>query len=278
MTEDYRESIPRKVRKTDLKAQVEEELLRFIKHMDLSVNSKLPREEELARMLGVSRITLRSVLDDLAGKGMIFRRHGRGTFVNSSFFEMKASFNPVMHFADMIRNSGYEPRVEMIRHQIVRADRDVAGRLGMEEGAQALVCDKIFYADQQICAVTRDYIPLSYLRGVDMGELDRYVNSVFYFMYKASGKKLEWDKVELNAVYSRDVEFLDSLLKTAGIPPKAFLLLKGVNFDEDGTPAVYTWEYVDTNILKYSQIRKRILHYDRMDEDEGSRISNIKTD
>ena len=41
MTEDYRESIPRKVRKTDLKAQVEEELLRFIKHMDLSVNSKM---------------------------------------------------------------------------------------------------------------------------------------------------------------------------------------------------------------------------------------------
>ena len=57
MTEDYRESIPRKVRKTDLKAQVEEELLRFIKHMDLSVNSKLPREEELARMLGVVTIS-----------------------------------------------------------------------------------------------------------------------------------------------------------------------------------------------------------------------------
>lgn len=52
----------RRVRKTDLKVQVEEELLRFIKQMDLAVNSKLPREEELARMLGVSRITLRSVL------------------------------------------------------------------------------------------------------------------------------------------------------------------------------------------------------------------------
>ena len=79
-----------------------------------------------------------------------------------------------------------------------------------------------------------------------MGELDRYVNSVFYFMYKASGRKLEWDKVELNAVYSRDEELLDSLLKAAGLPSKAFLLLKGVNFDEDGTAAVYTWEYVDT--------------------------------
>ena len=80
-------------------------------------------------------------------------------------------------------------------------------------------------------------------------------------MYRASRKKLEWEKVELNAVYSKDVELLDRLLGEAGIPPKAFLLLKGVNFDEDSTPAVYTWEYVDTNILKYSQIRKSILHY-----------------
>lgn len=260
--ENIKESVPRRVRKTDLKSQVEEELLRYIKQMDLAVNRKLPREEELARMLGVSRITLRSVLDDLAGKGMIFRRHGKGTFVNSSFFEMKASFNPVMHFADMIRNSGYEPRVEMIGHRIVKANRDVAERLEIEEGSEALECDKIFYADRQICAVTRDYIPLTYLNGVDMAVLDQYVDSVFYFMYKASGKKLEWDKVELNAVYSKDDELLDRLLKSAGILPKAFLLLKGVNYDEDGTPAVYTWEYVDTEILKYSQIRKRILHYE----------------
>lgn len=262
MVNENKEPAPRRIQKTDLKVQVETELLHFIKQMDLSVSTKLPREEELSRMLGVSRITLRSVLDDLSAKGMIFRRHGKGTFVNGSFFEMKASFNPVMHFADMIRNSGYEPRVEMINYRIAKADSEVAEHLDIQEGADALVCDKIFYADKQICAVTRDYIPLSYLNGVDMEQLDQYVNSVFYFMYKASGKKLEWDKVELNAVYSRDVELLDGLLKSVGIPPKAFLLLKGVNYDEDGTAAVYTWEYVDTTILKYSQIRKRILNYE----------------
>lgn len=262
MSDENREPKPRRIRKTDLKAQVEEELLHFIKQMDLSVNNKLPREEELSGMLGVSRITLRSVLDDLAAKGMIFRRHGRGTFVNNSFFEMKVSFNPVMHFADMITNSGYTPRVEMIDHQIIKADRDVAGNLDLQEGEPVLICDKIFYADKQICAVTRDYIPLNYLNGIDMAELENYVNSVFYFMYKASGKKLEWDKVELNSVYSRDVELLDGLLERFRIPPKAFLLLKGVNYDEDGTAAVFTWEYVDTTILKYSQIRKRLLRYE----------------
>lgn len=261
MREDSRDSIPRRVRKTDLKSEVEGELLRFIKHLDLAVNSKLPREEELARMMGVSRITLRSVLDDLAAKGMIFRRHGKGTFVNSSFFEMKASFNPVMHFGDMIRNSGYEPRVEMINRRIIKADRDMAANLGIEEHADILESDKVFYADQQICALTCDFMPLSYLGGVDPAGLDLY-DSVFYFLYQSGGKKISWDKVELNAVYSRDVELLDRLLEGAGIHPKAFLLLKGINHDEDETPAVYTLEYVDTSILKYSQIRKRILNYE----------------
>lgn len=264
MTEESKGPKPRRIQKTDLKTQVEMELLHFIKQMDLSVNNKLPREEELSRMLGVSRITLRSVLDDLSAKGMIFRRHGRGTFINSSFFEMKASFNPVMHFVDMITNSGYKPRVEMIDHGIIKADRDVANRLEITEGSLVLICDKIFYADKQICAVTRDYIPYSYLNGVDMKELDNFVNSVFYFMFKSTGKKLEWDKVELNAVYSRDVELLNGLLERFGIPPKAFLLLKGINYDEDGMAAVYAWEYVDTNILKYSQIRKRLLHYEEI--------------
>jgi len=140
----------------------------------------------------------------------------------------------------------------------------VANHLEMAEGGLVLICDKIFYADKQICAVTRDYIPFSYLNGVDMAELDNFVDSVFYFMYKTTGKKLEWDKVELNAVYSKDVELLNGLLERSGIPPKAFLLLKGMNYDEDGTAAVYAWEYVDTTILKYSQIRKRLLHYEEI--------------
>lgn len=264
MAEDKKGPMPVRVQKTDLKSQVEESLIGFIKQMNLEANTKLPREEELSRMLGVSRITLRSVLDELASKGMIFRRHGKGTFVNRSFFEMKVSLNPVMHFSDMITNSGYKPRTELLDYRIVKANRDVAVNLEIEEEEDCLRCDKIFFADRQICAVTRDFIPMTYLKEGRISDVEKYVDSVFYFMYKAGGKKLEWDKVELNAVYSRDVELLDRLLKGYKIGPKPFLLLKGVNYDEDGTAAVYTFEYVDTEILKYSQIRKRILHYQEL--------------
>lgn len=264
MEQDRREPVPRKVQKTDLKLQVEKELVHLIKQMDLSVNTKLPREEELAKMLGVSRITLRSVLDELSSKGMIFRIHGKGTFVNSSFFEMKASLNPVMHFSDMIANSGYTPRVELLHYEVIPATADIAAHLDMQEGEKTLLCDKIFFADTQICAVTRDFIPLSYLNDADLNGLETYVNSVFYFMYKASGKKLCWDRVELDAVYSKDVELLDRLLTKYDISSRAFLLLKGVSYDEENTAAAYTWEYIDTTVLKFNQIRKRILHYEQI--------------
>lgn len=257
-------SIPRKIQKIDLKAQVEEELIRYIKQMELGVSTKLPREEELSKMLGVSRITLRSVLDELASKGMIFRRHGKGTFVNRGYFEMKVSFNPVMHFSDMITNSGYTPRTELLDYKIVSACKDTAEQLEIKEGADVLRCDKIFYADKQICAVTRDFISLSYLGEAPVENLEKDIDSIFYFMYKETGKKLVLDKVELNAVYSRDVELLDRILEKRGIPPKAFLCLKGVNYDEDERAAVQTWEFVDTTILKYTQFRKRILHYEHI--------------
>ena len=69
----------KKVKKLDLKQTVKDMLLDHISQMDLSVETKLPREEELALMFGVSRITIRSVLDDLANEGIITRKHGKVT-------------------------------------------------------------------------------------------------------------------------------------------------------------------------------------------------------
>lgn len=47
---------------------------------DLRPGGALPSERALAEHLGVSRMTLRRVLEDLAREGLLVRRHGRGTF------------------------------------------------------------------------------------------------------------------------------------------------------------------------------------------------------
>ena len=63
-----------KLRVRSLSDQAKEAILQYIEEMDLKADNKLPREEALAEMLGVSRITIRQALNDLAAEGIIFRR------------------------------------------------------------------------------------------------------------------------------------------------------------------------------------------------------------
>jgi len=48
---------------------------------ELAENGRLLPERALAQRLSVSRAQLRGILDDLARDGLVFRRHGQGTFL-----------------------------------------------------------------------------------------------------------------------------------------------------------------------------------------------------
>jgi len=51
---------------------------------EYAVGAKLPTEQALAAMFNVSRITSKRALDELAAKGAITRRQGRGSFVTTA--------------------------------------------------------------------------------------------------------------------------------------------------------------------------------------------------
>ena len=97
-----------KVKEQALSQLTKQSILQYIQSMDLSISNKLPREELLAQELGVSRITVRSALNELASEGIIFRKQGKGTFVNQQALGMNVVFNPIGDLRDVIANSGYE--------------------------------------------------------------------------------------------------------------------------------------------------------------------------
>ncbi|WP_065332891.1 FadR/GntR family transcriptional regulator [Tritonibacter mobilis] len=60
---------------------VQSDLRTAILQGEFSTNGRLPPERVLAEKLAISRTQLRGVLDALAKEGLIFRRHGQGTFL-----------------------------------------------------------------------------------------------------------------------------------------------------------------------------------------------------
>jgi len=61
--------------------RISETLIRDIRAGRLLDGERLPPERDMARRLGVSVGTLRKGLADLAGKGMLDRRHGSGNYI-----------------------------------------------------------------------------------------------------------------------------------------------------------------------------------------------------
>ena len=55
------------------------------------VNDKIPSESELCKIYGTSRITVRKALDELVTRGLLYRKHGVGTFIRERVTEIHES-------------------------------------------------------------------------------------------------------------------------------------------------------------------------------------------
>ena len=70
-----------------LSSRIAEQIQALIAEHRLKVGDRLPSEAELARLLRVSRPSLREALKTLAAVGLLEIRHGQGTFVKSADVE-----------------------------------------------------------------------------------------------------------------------------------------------------------------------------------------------
>ena len=76
-----------KIRQPKLSDVIEQQLEFLILEGTLRPGEKLPPERELAKQFDVSRPSLREAIQRLEAKGLLFRRQGGGTFVQSSLWQ-----------------------------------------------------------------------------------------------------------------------------------------------------------------------------------------------
>jgi GntR family transcriptional regulator len=88
----------------------------------------LPTEQSLCEQFGVSRITVRRALADLAGEGLIERRHGVGSFVREHTPSRAQTGSG--SYMDELRQTQFETEVEVVEFAVRAAPHAVADRLG----------------------------------------------------------------------------------------------------------------------------------------------------
>ncbi len=251
-----------KLNVTSLSEQAKKEVLRYIENMDFDKGNKLPREEMLAEMIGVSRITIRQALNELSAEGIIFRRQGKGTFVNVDSLNIKVTFSPCMELTQMIQNSGYRPSVRLLNISRIKRDEEVCKILQMRDGEQLVVAEKLFLADDKICAFCRDYFGMDLIGGEEAFEsFSQYEDSIYKYIYNLSGEKAEWDKVEIDTIQPEAIEGLTKHVSQKELGEKPYLYLKTLNYSSKDKPLIYAKEYFNTSIIKFNLIRQKKIGY-----------------
>src|SRR6185437_7483241 len=108
--------------------QVLEDLLNRIRRGDHKPGEMLPTEEELCRRYGVSRITIRRAMTELASQFLVVRKRGVGTIVTKRMVDRRA-----FHFTGFLENRS-TLTAEPLSSIAEPADRDVATMLNVKRG------------------------------------------------------------------------------------------------------------------------------------------------
>jgi GntR family transcriptional regulator len=140
----------------------------------LGVGTAIPSERQLSVDLGVSRLTLRAALDDLAREGYLVRRRGSGTYVQQPKIAQELTMTS---FSEDMRRRGMVPG-----SRTVSLARELAGaRLGrllqVSPGEKVLVIKRLRLADGETMAIETLHLPESLVPGLEAGDLD---NGSFY--------------------------------------------------------------------------------------------------
>jgi GntR family transcriptional regulator len=89
----------------------------------------LPTEQALCDQFGVSRITVRRALADLAEQGYIERRQGVGSFVRQRSRPDDAP--PAGSYMDTLRQAQFQTSIEVVEHDIRTPPSAIGGALGI---------------------------------------------------------------------------------------------------------------------------------------------------
>jgi GntR family transcriptional regulator len=140
----------------------------------LSVGDSIPSERQLSQDLGVSRLTIRAALDDLAREGRLVRRRGAGTFVSEPKIAQELTMSS---FTDDIRSRGMTPGSRTLELGIVQAGARLGRVLHVSPSEPVVVAKRLRLADRETMAIETLHVRESLIPGLSKDDLE---NGSFY--------------------------------------------------------------------------------------------------
>ena len=105
--------------------------------------TRIPTENELIRTYGVSRITVRNAINQLANERMLVKTAGKGTFVSMPKIERSMDGSRVWGFSESVKRDGETPSAKLISVSYGQATEEEAVFFGVTKGSPLIYLKRL---------------------------------------------------------------------------------------------------------------------------------------
>lgn len=215
-----------------------------------SHGEKLPSEPLLAKMLGVSRATLREAMRTFEGQGIIRRRQGVGTFVVGHIQVIETGLEVLESIETLAEKIGLDVKMGELVFTQIDADEYYAKNLNVEVNTPLIKISRVFNAENRPVAYLEDVLLESTCSYCNL--TDRFTGSVLDRLIKSEKIDLSISKTVIQAEAASS-----SIARALQIQRGDVLLLfKAHLFSNDGKIVDYSYSYFLPGYFRFQVMRR----------------------
>ncbi len=213
--------------------QLKEVLKQQIRSGHLAPHTAIPSEPELVAQYHVSRATVRQALTELVHEGLLYRQHGKGTFVCEPRIQQTVS--ELASLSNELRSRGQRPGGLLIVSELVRGSETIREQLHLTDAEQAVHLARLRTADETPIAYEHNYLPFPRAQGVYERARETAEGSLYTLMASEGlGPYIARQVFKADRPTQREAE----LLHVPADEPGTRLTI--VTYDQTGMPIAYT--------------------------------------
>lgn len=205
--------------------------------------SRMPSEAELGKAFEVSRITVRQALGDLQKEGLIFKIHGKGTFVAKP--KAFQNVSTLQGLGESMSQRGYEVINRLRSFKVVPADAQVAARLQVAEGANVVQIKRARLVNRELVSLEITWLPEAI--GKRLEKADLVSRDIFLILENDCALPLGHADLAIDAILA-DAELAGALEVQEGSP---VMRIERLTHTADGAPLDYEHLYYRGDAFQY---------------------------
>ncbi|CEQ09775.1 GntR family transcriptional regulator [[Clostridium] sordellii] len=186
--------------------KIENYIKDLIQSKTLKQGELIPSEKQLSEEFNVTRMTVRSALNNLVKDGYITRQRGVGSIVLAN--KVYDNISAVSGFTEEMESKGYKVSNILVELNIVEADEELMNKLNLTEKENVWEIKRIRLANNVKLSYMETYMPVKLFPNLKKSHCE---SSLYNYVENECRYKIAMSEREVSAVLANDelAELLD---------------------------------------------------------------------